>query len=171
MSLKSKLLLEANKNLEIRYVQNKFTLNEQKVNYVDLANKKLSELKLTSNLLSYLPQNPITELDFLCIPKTGDESKDSKIKSVSTWIDNNMDNKGLIEVKLNELSKLLKVVNLSKVSGDLSEQLGSDSIMFGNTPITKEESLSIGNELVFLLVMSLVHPKLDSKIERKFCVK
>ena len=54
---------------------------------------------------------------------------------------------------------------------ELSEQLGVDSIMFGNTSISKEDILDIGNDLIFLLVMSSVHPKPETKITRKFCVK
>lgn len=171
MSLKSKILLEANRNLELRYLQKKFILQEQKANPIELANKKLNDLGIDLDVSSFLPNNPITETELLCIPKTGDDKKDNLIKSVSLWLDNNMDNKSVIEIKLNELSKLLKVISSSKTNTDLLEQLGSDSVMFGNTPISKEDVLEIGNELLFLIVMSLVIAKSESKIERKFCIK
>ena len=45
MSLKSKILAEANRNLELRYLRSRSILKEQETNYVDLALKKLSELK------------------------------------------------------------------------------------------------------------------------------
>ena len=108
MSLKSKILAEANRNLELRYLRSRSILKEQETNYVDLAVKKLSELKFTLDLSKYFNQKPSTESEFLCIPKTGNDGNDTIIKNVSTWIDNNMDNKGVIEVKLKELIKLLE---------------------------------------------------------------
>lgn len=169
MSLKSKILAEANRNLELRYLSSKFILKEQKTNYVDLAVKKLSELNFPLDLSKYFNQNPSTESEFLCIPKTGNDNNDTIIKNVSTWVDNNMDNKGVIEVKLKELIKLLNVVGSNKMNTELTEQSGSDSIMFGNTPISKENILDIGNDLIFIMVMSLVYPKKEDKLVRKFC--
>ena len=61
-----------------------------------------------------------------------------------------MDNKGIRDIKLKELVKLIKTVGSNKMNTELSEQLGSDSIMFGNTSISKEDTLEIGNDLIFL---------------------
>lgn len=169
MSLKSKILAEANRNLELRYLRSRSTLKEQETNYVDLAVKKLSELNFTLDLSKYFNQKPSTESEFLCIPKTGNDGNDTIIKNVSTWIDNNMDNKGVIEVKLKELIKLLNVAGSNKMNTELVEQSGSDSIMFGNTPISKENILDIGNDLIFIMLMSLVYPKKEDKLIRKFC--
>lgn len=82
-----------------------------------------------------------------------------------------MENKGIIDIKLKELVRLIKTVGSNKMNTELSEQLGSDSIIFGNTPISKEDVLGLGNDLIFLLVMSSVSPKLETKINRKFCIK
>ena len=169
--IKNKILLEANKKLELRYLTNKFILSEEEKSYIDNANKKLSDLGLSFNLSSYFNQTPTINEDYLCIPKTGEEKKDSVLNSVSMWLDNNMENKSLIEVKLKELIKLIKIVGSNKMSSELSEQLGSDSIMFGNTSISKKEVLELGNDLIFLLMMSLVYPKSESKVERKFCIR
>jgi hypothetical protein len=168
---KNKILLEANKKLELRYLTNKFILSEEEKSYIDNANKKLSDLGLSFNLSSYFNQTPTINEDYLCIPKTGEEKKDSVLNSVSMWLDNNMENKSLIEVKLKELVKLIKTVGSNKMNSELSEQLGSDSIMFGSTSISKKEVLELGNDLIFLLVMSLVYHKSKTNIERKFCVR
>lgn len=168
---KRKILLEANRVLESRYLKNKFILSEQEKNYIDVATKKLNDLGVTLNLQNYFKQTPITDEDYLCTPTTGDEKKDTILNSVSSWLDNNMDNKGIIDVKLKELVRLIKTVGSNKVNSELSEQLGSDSIMFGSTSISKEDTIDIGNDLIFLLVMSSVIPKLESKITRKFCLK
>lgn len=168
---KRKILLEANRVLESRYLKNKFILSEQEKNYIDVATKKLNDLGVTLNLQNYFKQTPITDEDYLCTPTTGDEKKDTILNSVSSWLDNNMDNKGIIDVKLKELVRLIKTVGSNKVNSEISEQLGSDSIMFGSTSISKEDTIDIGNDLIFLLVMSSVIPKLESKITRKFCVK
>lgn len=82
-----------------------------------------------------------------------------------------MDNKSIIEIKLKELIKLIKTVESNKINTELSEQSGSDLIMFGNTSISKEDISDIGNDLIFILVMSLVYPKPENKITRKFCMK
>ena len=82
-----------------------------------------------------------------------------------------MENKGIIDIKLKELVRLIKTVGSNKMNTELSEQLGSDSIIFGNTPISKEDVLGLGNDLIFLLVMSSVSPKPETKINRKFCIK
>lgn len=168
---KRKILLEANRVLESRYLKNKFILSEQEKNYIDVATKKLNDLGVTLNLQNYFKQTPITDEDYLCTPTTGDEKKDTILNSVSSWLDNNMDNKGIIDVKLKELVRLIKTVGSNKVNSEISEQLGSDSIMFGSTSISKEDTIDIGNDLIFLLVMSSVIPKLESKITRKFCLK
>lgn len=168
---KRKILLEANRVLESRYLKNKFILSEQEKNYIDTATKKLNDLGVTLNLQNYFKQTPITDEDYLCTPTTGDEKKDTILNSVSSWLDNNMDNKGIIDIKLKELVRLIKTVGSNKVNSELSEQLGSDSIMFGSTSISKEDTIDIGNDLIFLLVMSSVIPKLESKITRKFCLK
>lgn len=169
--IKRKILLEANRVLESRYLKNKFILNEQEKNYIDEAKKKLTDLGLSFDLDSYFTQTPVTDEDYLCIPTTKQEKNESILKSVSSWLDNNMDNKGIIEIKLKELIKLIKTVGSNKLNTELSEQSGSDSIMFGNTSISKENILEIGNDLIFLLVMSLVYQKPETKIERKFCIK
>jgi|688.fasta_scaffold91731_4 hypothetical protein len=168
---KKKILSEANKVLESRYLRNKFILSEQEKNYIDMANKKLSDLGLSFNLSEYFKQAPVTDEDYLCTPSTGEEKKDTILNAVSSWLDNNMDNKGIIDIKLKELIKLIKTVGSNKMNTELSEQLGVDSIMFGNTSISKEDILDIGNDLIFILVMSSVHPKPETKITRKFCVK
>jgi len=168
---KKKVLLEANRVLESRYLKNKFILSEQEKNYIDTATKKLNNLGVELNLKDYFKQTPVTDEDYLCTPTTGDEKKDTILNSVSSWLDNNMDNKGIIDVKLKELVRLIKTVGSNKVNSELSEQLGSDSIMFGSTSISKENTLDLGNDLIFLLVMSSVIPKLESKIVRKFCLK
>jgi hypothetical protein len=168
---KKKILSEANKVLESRYLRNKFILSEQEKNYIDLATKKLSDLGITLNLKEYFKQTPITDEDYLCTPTTGDEKKDTILNEVSLWLDNNMENKGIIDIKLKEIVRLIKTVGSNKMNTELSEQLGSDSIIFGNTPISKEDTIDIGNDLIFLLAMSSVIPKLESKITRKFCVK
>lgn len=168
---KKRILLEVNRNLELRHLRNKFNLSEQDKNYIDDAKKKLTDLDLSFDLDSYFTQTPVTDEDYLCIPTTKQEKNESILKSVSSWLDNNMDNKGIIEIKLKELIKLIKTVGSNKLNTGLSEQSGSDSIMFGNTSISKENILEIGNDLIFLLVMSLVYPKLETKIERKFCIK
>lgn len=168
---KRKILLEANIVLESRYLKNKFILSEQEKNYIDLGTKKLSDLGITLNLKEYFKQTPITDEDYLCIPTTGDEKKDTILNSVSSWLDNNMDNKGIIDIKLKELVRLIKTVGSNKINSELSEQLGSDSIMFGNTSISKEDTIDIGNDLIFLLTMSSVIPKLEIKVKRKFCMK
>ena len=169
--LKKKLLSEANIKLEIRYYTNKSLLKEDVLNYLDIANKKLSDLGLSFNLSSYFNQTSTTNEDYLCIPKTGEEKKDTILNEVSLWLDNNMENKGIIDIKLKELVRLIKTVGSNKMNTELSEQLGSDSIIFGNTPISKEDVLGLGNDLIFLLVMSSVSPKLETKINRKFCIK
>lgn len=168
---KRKILLKANIVLESRYLKNKFILSEQEKNYIDLGTKKLSDLGITLNLKEYFEQTPITDEDYLCIPTTGDEKKDTILNSVSSWLDNNMDNKGIIDIKLKELIRLIKTVGSNKINSELSEQLGSDSIMFGNTSISKENTIDIGNDLIFLLTMSSVIPKLEIKVTRKFCMK
>lgn len=168
---KKKILLNANIILESRYLKNKFILNEQDVNYIDKAKKKLKDFNTPFDLESYFKQTFVTDEDYLCIPKTGDEKKDTILNSVSSWLDNNMDNKSIIEIKLKELIKLIKTVGSNKINTELSEQSGSDLIMFGNTSISKEDILDIGNDLIFILVMSLVYPKPENKIIRKFCMK
>ena len=168
---KKKILSESNKVLESRYLRNKFILSEKEKNYIDLATKKLSDLGITLNLKEYFKQTPITDEDYLCTPTTGDEKKDTILNEVSLWLDNNMENKGIIDIKLKEIVRLIKTVGSNKMNTELSEQLGSDSIIFGNTPISKEDTIDIGNDLIFLLAMSSVIPKLESKITRKFCVK
>ena len=169
--IKTKILVEANKKLELRYLTNRFILNEENNINIDIANKKLSDLGLSFNLSSYFNQTPITDEDYLCIPKTGQEKKDTILNEVSLWLDNNMENKGIIDIKLKELVRLIKTVGSNKMNTELSEQLGSDSIIFGNTPISKEDVLGLGNDLIFLLVMSSVSPKPETKINRKFCIK
>jgi hypothetical protein len=168
---KRKILSEVNKNLELRYLKNKFILTEEDKNYIDMANKKLSDLGMSFDLSPYFKRTPVTEEDYLCIPTTGQEKKDSILNSVSAWLDNNMDNKGIIDIKLKELIKLIKTVGSNKMNTELSEQLGSDSIMFGNTSISKEDILGLGNDLIFLLAMSSVIPKPEIKITRKYCIK
>lgn len=168
---KKKILSEVNRSLELRYLKNKFILTEQDKNYIDEAKKKLTDLGLSFDLDSYFKQVPITDEDYLCIPTTQKENNELILKSVSSWLDNNIDNKGIIDIKLKELVKLIKTVGSNKMNTELSEQSGSDSIMFGNTSISKEDILDIGNDLIFLLVMSLVHTKPETKITRKFCVK
>ena len=105
---KKKILSEANKILESRYLRNKYILSEQEKNYIDMANKKLSDLGLSFNLSEYFKQTPVTDEEYLCTPSTGEEKKDTILNAVSSWLDNNMDNKGIIDIKLKELVKLIK---------------------------------------------------------------
>lgn len=72
---KKKILLNANIILESRYLKNKFILNEQDVNYIDKAKKKLKEFNTPFDLESYFKQTFVTDEDYLCTPKTGDEKK------------------------------------------------------------------------------------------------
>ena len=71
--LKKKLLSEANRILETRYYIKKSLLNENDVNYLDLATKKLNELGLSFDLNSYFSQTPVNDSDYLCIPKVADQ--------------------------------------------------------------------------------------------------
>jgi hypothetical protein len=119
---KKKILSEANKNLESRYLRNKFILSEQEKNYIDMANKKLSDLGLSFNLSEYFKQTPVTDEEYLCTPTTGEEKKDTILNAVSSWLDNNMDNKGIIDIKLKELVKLIKTVGSNKMIRELAEQ-------------------------------------------------
>lgn len=169
--LKKKLLSEANKKLELRYIINKSLIKEDDVNYLDLANKKLNELGLSFDINSYFSQKPINDSDYLCIPKTENKEKEEILNKVGDWLDNNFDNKKLIEVKLKELIRLIKTVGSNISNTNLSEQGGVDSIMFGSISISKEDVLDIGNDLIFLLVISLVYPKVDNKLTRNFCIK
>jgi hypothetical protein len=168
---KKKILSEANRKLEFRYFLDKSFLSEQVTNYIDSANKLLSDLGTSFDVTNYFTQIPKTSEDYLCIPKNINEDKNKIISSVSTWIDNNYDNKSLIEIKLKELIKLIKTVGSNQSNTDLNEQSGSDSIMFGNTSISKKDVLELGNDLIFILAMSLVYPKPEDKITRKFCLK
>ena len=104
-------------------------------------------------------------------PKVEDQKKGEVLNKVGDWLDNNFENKKLIEVKLKELIKIIKTVGSNISNTELSEQSGVDSIIFGGTPISKEDVLDIGNDLIFLLVMSLVYPKTEEKITRNFCIK
>lgn len=169
--LKKKLLSEANKKLELRYIINKSLIKEDDVNYLDLATKKLNELGLSFDVNSYFSQKPINDSDYLCVPKLEDQKKGDILNKVGDWLDNNFENKKLIEVKLKELIKIIKTVGSNISNTSLSEQSGVDSIIFGGTPISKEDILEIGNDLIFLLVMSLVYPKPEDKITRNFCIK
>lgn len=169
--LKKKLLFEANKKLELRYIINKSLIKEDDVNYLDLATKKLNELGLSFDVNSYFSQKPINDSDYLCVPKLEDQKKGDILNKVGDWLDNNFENKKLIEVKLKELIKIIKTVGSNISNTSLSEQSGVDSIIFGGTPISKEDILEIGNDLIFLLVMSLVYPKPEDKITRNFCIK
>jgi hypothetical protein len=169
--LKKKLLFEANKKLELRYIINKSLIKEDDVNYLDLATKKLNELGLSFDVNSYFSQKPINDSDYLCVPKLEDQKKGDILNKVGDWLDNNFENKKLIEVKLKELIKIIKTVGSNISNTNLSEQSGVDSIIFGGTPISKEDILEIGNDLIFLLVMSLVYPKPEDKITRNFCIK
>jgi len=169
--LKKKLLSEANKKLELRYIINKSLIKEDDVNYLDLATKKLNELGLSFDVNSYFSQKPINDSDYLCVPKLEDQKKGDILNKVGDWLDNNFENKKLIEVKLKELIKIIKTVGSNISNTNLSEQSGVDSIIFGGTPISKEDILEIGNDLIFLLVMSLVYPKPEDKITRNFCIK
>ena len=169
--LKKKLLSEANRILETRYYIKKSLLNENDVNYLDLATKKLNELGLSFDLNSYFSQTPVNDSDYLCIPKVEDQKKGEVLNKVGDWLDTNFENKKLIEVKLKELIKIIKTVGSNISNTELSEQSGVDSIIFGGTPISKEDVLDIGNDLIFLLVMSLVYPKTEEKITRNFCIK
>ena len=169
--LKKKLLFEANKKLELRYIINKSLIKEDDVNYLDLATKKLNELGLSFDVNSYFSQKPINDSDYLCVPKLEDQKKADILNKVGDWLDNNFENKKLIEVKLKELIKIIKTVGSNISNTNLSEQSGVESIIFGGTPISKEDILEIGNDLIFLLVMSLVYPKPEDKITRNFCIK
>lgn len=169
--LKNKLLSEANRKLEIRYYINKSLLKEEDINYLDLASKKLNELGLSFDLNSYFSQTPVNDSDYLCVPKNEDEKKVDILNKVGDWLDNNFENKKLIEVKLKELIKIIKTVGSNVSNTNLSEQSGVDSIIFGGTPISKEDILDIGNDLIFLLVMSLTYPKKEKNVVRNFCIK
>lgn len=165
---KKKVLTEANRNLEFLYLKNKFLLREN--NYIELANQKLKQNNSDLNLSQYFSDN-VTDEDTLCIPKTNDTKKDEILKKVANWLDNNLDNKGLIEIKLKETIKLIETAGATKLNTSLTEQSGSDSIVFGDTTISKEKALELGNNIIFLLVMSLVFQKSENKITRKFCIK
>ena len=169
--LKKKLLYEENKKLELRYIINKSLIKEDDVNYLDLATKKLNELGLSFDVNSYFLQKPVNDSDYLCIPKTDNKENEDILNKVGDWLDNNFENKKLIEVKLKELIKIIKTVGSNISNTNLSEQSWVDSIIFGVTPISKENILEIGNDLIFLLVMSLVYPKPEDKITRNFCIK
>jgi hypothetical protein len=166
--LKKKILVEANRNLEYRFLKEKFLLRED--NYVELANQKLKQNDFNFDLTSYVGQDTSSE-NILCIPKTNNTEKDDILKNVANWLDNNLENKGLLEIKLKETIKLIETAGATKLNTSLTEQAGSDSIVFGNTTISKEQALELGNDIVFLITMSLVHPKTDNKIIRKFCVR
>lgn len=165
---KKKILKEANLNLEFLYLKNKFLLRES--NYIELANQKLKQTDLDLDLSQYFNEN-ISDNDVLCIPKTNDTKKDDILKKVSNWLDNNIHNKGLIEIKLKETIKLIETANATKLNTSLAEQSGSDSIVFGDTTISKEMALELGNDIIFIIVMSLVYQKKEDKIIRKFCTK
>jgi hypothetical protein len=166
--LKKKLITQSNLILESRYFNNKFILNEE--SYFDLAKQKLQKNNFDLDINEYVKNN-LDQNNFFCIPKKNNTEDNKILNDVVVWLDNNFDNKIILEIKLKELIKLFKVVEVSKDNeNSLSEQFGSDSITFGNTVISKEKIEIIGKDLIFLVLMTLVGSKPKNNFKRKYCL-